>query len=146
MRDRLTEVARKVRENGVTYNVYADPQGSDRPWDLDLLPLILPHDEWAWIEGLRARPQNYVAQELVRLSHAPIWDRGPARRLLPRAVGLRVYAYASPGGYVVMPGGLTRVATGPDARVISMQRGGSSKDTRGAGEPARGEFQPAATN
>ena len=28
-----------------------------------------------------------------------------------------------------MPGGLTRAATGADARVISMQRGGSSKDT-----------------
>src|SRR5260221_8916801 len=28
-----------------------------------------------------------------------------------------------------MPGGLTRAATGTDARVISMQRGGSSKDT-----------------
>ena len=28
-----------------------------------------------------------------------------------------------------MPGGLTRVATGPDARVVSMQRGGASKDT-----------------
>src|SRR4029077_7223024 len=43
--------------------------------------------------------------------------------------GLRVYACASPNGYVVMPGGLTRAATGTDARVISMQRGGSSKDT-----------------
>jgi uncharacterized alpha-E superfamily protein len=30
---------------------------------------------------------------------------------------------------VVMPGGLTRAATGTDSRVISMQRGGSSKDT-----------------
>ena len=28
-----------------------------------------------------------------------------------------------------MPGALTRVATGPDARVIAMQRGGASKDT-----------------
>jgi uncharacterized alpha-E superfamily protein len=28
-----------------------------------------------------------------------------------------------------MPGGLTRVATGPDARVLTMQMGGASKDT-----------------
>ena len=46
-----------------------------------------------------------------------------------RAIGLRVFACASPNGYVVMPGGLTRVASAADARVISMQRGGRSKDT-----------------
>jgi uncharacterized circularly permuted ATP-grasp superfamily protein/uncharacterized alpha-E superfamily protein len=75
---------------------------------------------------LKARPQMYVAQELVQLSQAPVCDR---TQLRASAVGLRVYACASPNGYVVMPGGLTRAATGTDARVISMQRGGSSKDT-----------------
>ncbi len=78
---------------------------------------------------IRARPNDYVAQEMVRLSQAPVWDRQHPRRLLARATQLRVYACASPNGYVVMPGGLTRVATGPDIRVVSMQRGGSSKDT-----------------
>jgi uncharacterized circularly permuted ATP-grasp superfamily protein/uncharacterized alpha-E superfamily protein len=78
---------------------------------------------------LNARPQMYVAQELVQMSQAPVCDPAQPRNLLARAIGLRVYACASPNGYVVMPGGLTRAATGPDARVISMQRGGSSKDT-----------------
>jgi uncharacterized circularly permuted ATP-grasp superfamily protein/uncharacterized alpha-E superfamily protein len=78
---------------------------------------------------LRARPLDYVGQELVQLSQAPVCDRSHPRRLLARAIGLRVFACASPNGYVVMPGGLTRVASGADARVISMQRGGSSKDT-----------------
>ncbi len=78
---------------------------------------------------LRAKPHMYVAQELVQLSQAPVCDRLHPRRLQARAIGLRVYACASPQGYVVMPGGLTRAATGTDARVISMQRGGSSKDT-----------------
>ena len=32
MRDRLQTVQRRIRENGVTYNVYADPKGADRPW------------------------------------------------------------------------------------------------------------------
>jgi uncharacterized circularly permuted ATP-grasp superfamily protein/uncharacterized alpha-E superfamily protein len=77
---------------------------------------------------LRARPNDYVAQELVHLSRAPVWDRAHPR-LLPRSIGLRVFACATPDGYVVMPGGLTRVASAADARVISMQRGGSSKDT-----------------
>ena len=75
---------------------------------------------------LKARPQMYVAQELVQLSQAPVCDRAQVRA---SAIGLRVYACASPNGYVVMPGGLTRAATGTDSRVISMQRGGSSKDT-----------------
>ncbi|NQA20475.1 molybdopterin oxidoreductase, partial [Pseudomonas aeruginosa] len=33
------------------------------------------------------------------------------------------------GRYWVMPGGLTRVASAADAEVVSMQRGGASKDT-----------------
>jgi uncharacterized circularly permuted ATP-grasp superfamily protein/uncharacterized alpha-E superfamily protein len=81
------------------------------------------------IRKLRARPQDYIAQELVNLSQAPVWDRHHHRRLLARAVGVRVFATASPNGYVVMPGGLTRVASGENARVVSMQRGGGSKDT-----------------
>jgi uncharacterized circularly permuted ATP-grasp superfamily protein/uncharacterized alpha-E superfamily protein len=80
------------------------------------------------ITMLRARPNDYIAQELVHLSQAPVWDRAHPR-LLARSIGLRVYACATPNGYVVMPGGLTRVASAADARVISMQRGGSSKDT-----------------
>jgi len=78
---------------------------------------------------LRARPHDYVAQEVVQVSQAPVWDRSQHRRVLARAIGLRVFACASPNGYVVMPGGLTRVASAADARAISMQRGGSSKDT-----------------
>ena len=92
---------------------------------------------------ISAHPERYVAQELVRVSQAPVLDRDHARRqgaragtqgaravaLGARAVGLRVYAVAAPNGYVVMPGGLTRVAASHNARVVSMQRGGGSKDT-----------------
>jgi uncharacterized circularly permuted ATP-grasp superfamily protein/uncharacterized alpha-E superfamily protein len=80
------------------------------------------------ITMLRARPNDYIAQEIVHLSRAPVWDRAHPR-LLARSIGLRVFACATPNGYIVMPGGLTRVASAADARVISMQRGGSSKDT-----------------
>ncbi|MBD8634141.1 circularly permuted type 2 ATP-grasp protein [Oxalobacteraceae sp. CFBP 8755] len=83
----------------------------------------------AFIANLRTNPNHYIAQELVRLSQAPVWKDGRAPGLQARAVGLRVFACATPNGYVVMPGGLTRVATGPDARVLTMQMGGASKDT-----------------
>ena len=46
-----------------------------------------------------------------------------------RTVGLRVFAVATPNGYHVLPGGLTRVAGDDHSRVIAMQRGGRSKDT-----------------
>jgi uncharacterized circularly permuted ATP-grasp superfamily protein/uncharacterized alpha-E superfamily protein len=81
------------------------------------------------IGRMRAQPQNHIAQELVRISQAPIWDGARHPGLDASAVGLRVFACATPNGYIVMPGGLTRVATGPDARIITMQRGGASKDT-----------------
>src|ERR1700686_3360070 len=37
---------RRIRENGVTYNVYGDPQGMDRPWTLDAIPLMISPQEW----------------------------------------------------------------------------------------------------
>ena len=51
MRQRVEAVERQVHENGVTYNIYADPKGMQRPWDLDALPFILPAAEWAMIEA-----------------------------------------------------------------------------------------------
>jgi uncharacterized circularly permuted ATP-grasp superfamily protein/uncharacterized alpha-E superfamily protein len=71
-------------------------------------------------------PDLFVAQEHVELSTAPSWD-GSA--IVPRPIALRTYLVASGGSYSVMPGGLTRVAPEADGRFISMQRGGSSKDT-----------------
>ena len=48
---RRWETARhRIRENGVTYNVYADPKGADRPWALDPLPLMISAAEWRQIE------------------------------------------------------------------------------------------------
>ena len=80
-------------------------------------------------ERVAAQPQRYVAQEWVHVSQAPVLERGARARVAARTVGLRVFAVATPEGYRVMPGGLTRVAGDGDSRVIAMQRGGSSKDT-----------------
>jgi uncharacterized circularly permuted ATP-grasp superfamily protein/uncharacterized alpha-E superfamily protein len=81
------------------------------------------------LRRIEARPHAYVAQEMVNLSQAPTWSRSHERRLIARPAGLRVYAVANAdGGYSVMPGGLARVATGANTRIISMQRGGASKD------------------
>ncbi|WJV22459.1 MULTISPECIES: circularly permuted type 2 ATP-grasp protein [Pseudomonas] len=89
----------------------------------------------ALAERMRARPYAYVAQELAQLSQAPVWQAEDGQ-LQPRAIGMRVYAVASRDGYRVLPGGLTRVAAEADAEVVSMQRGGASKDTWVLGERA----------
>ncbi|MFT3666002.1 circularly permuted type 2 ATP-grasp protein [Piscinibacter sp.] len=65
--DTLALTEREVRENGITYNVYADPQGRDRPWQVDPLPLLLPAHEWQFIEegiAQRAELLNRVLADL----------------------------------------------------------------------------------
>ena len=75
------------------------------------------------------RPQHFVAQEWVHVSQAPVLEGTAVGALAARTVGLRVFAVATPSGWRVMPGGLTRVAGDEDSPVIAMQRGGRSKDT-----------------
>jgi uncharacterized circularly permuted ATP-grasp superfamily protein/uncharacterized alpha-E superfamily protein len=60
-------VARQIDENGVTYNVYATADGLQRPWGLDVLPLIVEGKVWERLgRGLRQRARllNAVAADL----------------------------------------------------------------------------------
>jgi hypothetical protein len=41
MDQRYASLQRQIRDNGVTYNVYADQEGPQRPWSLGLFPLIV---------------------------------------------------------------------------------------------------------
>jgi uncharacterized circularly permuted ATP-grasp superfamily protein/uncharacterized alpha-E superfamily protein len=80
VRRSLELTRRLIVENGVTYNVYADPQGADRPWALDPLPFVLPAAEWQAIEAgvaQRARLLDalladiYGPQRLLAEGHIP---------------------------------------------------------------------------
>lgn len=44
-------LAHQIRDNGVTYNVYADQGGPQRPWSLDLFPVLIDADTWPVIEA-----------------------------------------------------------------------------------------------
>jgi uncharacterized circularly permuted ATP-grasp superfamily protein/uncharacterized alpha-E superfamily protein len=81
-------------------------------------------EKGSFARQLRARPHEYVAQEQVALSTAPVWDKGI---LTSRSVVLRTYALNTGSGWIVIPGGLVRVAES-EGTVVSMQRGGHSKD------------------
>ena len=69
---------RLIVENGVTYNVYADPQGADRPWALDPIPLVLTGAEWRTI-------QSGLAQR-ARLLNALLADLYGPQRLLAEGI------------------------------------------------------------
>jgi uncharacterized circularly permuted ATP-grasp superfamily protein/uncharacterized alpha-E superfamily protein len=75
---------------------------------------------------IRARPRQFVVQERVHPSTAPLLTDGA---LHPRSLVLRCFAVAGRDEYVVMPGGLSRVASGKRGTEVSMQLGAGSKDT-----------------
>jgi uncharacterized circularly permuted ATP-grasp superfamily protein/uncharacterized alpha-E superfamily protein len=77
-----------------------------------------------FVERLQAFPHEYVAQEQVALSTAPVWENNA---LNSRSMVLRTYVLDTPSGWVAIPGGLVRVAEA-NGSVVSMQRGGHSKD------------------
>ncbi|MBI2422286.1 MAG: circularly permuted type 2 ATP-grasp protein [Candidatus Hydrogenedentes bacterium] len=67
MARRCTLAHRLIHENGITYNVYADPLGVDRPWALDTIPYLISASEWQLVEaGLaqRARLLNLIAADI----------------------------------------------------------------------------------
>jgi uncharacterized circularly permuted ATP-grasp superfamily protein/uncharacterized alpha-E superfamily protein len=81
----------------------------------------------SFLDQVRAHPRNYVAQEKLSLSTAPVMVDG---QLQPRRVVLRTYiAASSGGGFHFMPGGLTRVSGQGDSCIVTMRGGAGSKDT-----------------
>jgi len=100
--DRLSDGRRLLRENGVTYNVYSDPQQVERSWPLDPLPVLIPSAEWQLIE------QGTVQRaELLELVLADLY--GPRRLIadgvLPAAVVYGHSGFLRPCGGVAVAGG-----------------------------------------
>jgi uncharacterized circularly permuted ATP-grasp superfamily protein/uncharacterized alpha-E superfamily protein len=90
---RRDNARRAIRDNGVTYNVYGDPQGIDRPWELDMVPLLVSADEWIRLEkGLiqRTRLLNLILLDL----HGP--QRLLRSGLLPPSLALANPAFLRP--------------------------------------------------
>jgi uncharacterized circularly permuted ATP-grasp superfamily protein/uncharacterized alpha-E superfamily protein len=100
---RWSRAERRIRENGITYNIYSDPLGANRPWKIDIVPLLIPADEWRYIEaGIVQRAQLlslvlqdfYGSQDLVADGHFPsaLLYANPA--FLRPLVGVRVPAHS----------------------------------------------------
>ncbi|PHR88498.1 MAG: hypothetical protein COA80_17970 [Leeuwenhoekiella sp.] len=67
LNQRQNDIDWLLEENGVTYNVYNDPNGLNRPWNLNVIPFLLHADEWQQIEkGLKQRAEllNLVLKDI----------------------------------------------------------------------------------
>jgi uncharacterized circularly permuted ATP-grasp superfamily protein/uncharacterized alpha-E superfamily protein len=116
---RAEALQRQISDNGVTYNVYADESGLQRPWALDLFPMILAPQDWAQIEaGVLQR---------ARLLNAMMADLYGPRELLKRALLPAALVQGHPGYLRAMQGMQPRggtwlhivgfdLAHGPDGR------------------------------
>ncbi|MDB5881620.1 MAG: hypothetical protein JWP43_1498 [Ramlibacter sp.] len=99
---RTENLKRQVRDNGISYNVYADAGGPQRPWSLDLFPLIISPESWRQIE-------TGVLQRVKLLDRIMADVYGPqqllARNLLPPALVQGDPGYLRPMHGVTPAGG-----------------------------------------
>ncbi|WP_137919610.1 circularly permuted type 2 ATP-grasp protein [Hydrogenophaga sp. 2FB] len=117
---RAENLQRQIRDNGVTYNVYADAsKGLQRPWALDLFPMIIGPQDWAQIE-------SGVLQR-TRLLNAMMADLYGERELLKKSLLPPALVQGHPGYLRSMQGMKPRgdtwlhivgfdLARGPDGR------------------------------
>lgn len=60
LQNRTADILRLLKENGVAYNIYNDPSGQSRPWELDPVPFIINSQEWESINaGLIQRAELF---------------------------------------------------------------------------------------
>ena len=103
----------------MTYNVYADANGPQRPWSLDLFPLIISEGDWANIDsGIKQRtrllngimadvygPQNLLRQGLL-----------PAALVQGHPGYLRAMQGTQPAGGMFLHIAAFDMARGPDGK------------------------------
>ena len=99
---RNSQLSKQIRENGVTYNVYADRNSPIRPWSVDVFPLILSTKDWTKIE-------RGVLQRVRLLEQMMVDVYGEQRllrdALLPAALVQGHTGYLRPLHQVTPPGG-----------------------------------------
>ncbi len=79
-----------------------------------------------FVAQLKSSPQNFVAQEKLILSNVPVMGENGFE---PHPLVLRKFLCSHNSDYSVMPGGLCRYSSSPLSQLLSVQKGGGSKDT-----------------
>src|SRR3984957_1082762 len=89
---RWARAERRIRENGITYNVYGDPLGANRAWQIDIVPLLISADDWRYIEAgiiQRARLLNLLLEDLYGGQKLVVQGHFPAELLYANPAFLR---------------------------------------------------------
>src|SRR5580704_7888538 len=99
---RWREGQRLIHDNGITFNVYSDPESTSRPWPLDPLPLMMDPQEWKTIEAAviqRATLFNSVLADLYGPQRLLREKMIPAELVFPNPGFLRpCWGIQPPGG------------------------------------------------
>jgi len=111
--ERLDQLVVKAVGEAGGYGMLIGPRASDR-------------EIADFRKRVQADPRNYIAQEVVKLSRAPVFEKG---RVYPAHVDLRPFVVTGSHGSFVLSGGLTRVALVEGSLVVNSSQGGGSKDT-----------------
>lgn len=116
---RWEEARRILRDNGVSHNVYADPRGADRPWQLDAIPQPMEEAEWRELaSGIaqRARLLEALLADVYGPQRAILEGVLPASLVYANSSYLRPLQGARPKGGRWLHLYSCELARGPDGR------------------------------
>jgi uncharacterized circularly permuted ATP-grasp superfamily protein/uncharacterized alpha-E superfamily protein len=114
---RNANLQRLIRDNGVTYNVYADADGPQRPWALDLFPMLLTPQDWVSIEAgvaQRARLLDRIMADVYGPQELPKLGLLPAALVQGHPGYLRPMHGSQPAGGKFLHIAAFDLARGPD--------------------------------
>ncbi len=117
--ERWREGRRLIHNHGVTYNVYNDPQSTERPWPLDPIPFLIDEAEWASIEtaiAQRAALLNAMLADVYGPQRLLREGRIPAELVFEHPGFLRPCSGVSPPGGVWLHNYSADIARSPDGR------------------------------
>ena len=87
------------RAQGITFTVYGDEEGTERTFPMDLVPRVIPHDEWEELEpGLvqRVTALNHFLDDLYAGQQSIVGDGVVPRGLVESADGYMKEAMGIP--------------------------------------------------
>ncbi len=103
---RWGQARQSLLDNGVTYNVYGDPRGADRPWTLDPIPLLIEASEFSQLADAvtqRASLMDAVLQDLYGPQRLLRSRRLPPELVYADAAMLRpCHGLPRPGGRMLV--------------------------------------------
>lgn len=102
LRRRWEHARQLLHEHGVSYDLYGDPQGVTRPWNLSPIPVVVDGDEWAAVSHGLAQRARLLSAILADL-YGPRWLLADGD--LPPEIAFAHPAFLRPCVGIVPPGG-----------------------------------------